>query len=71
MIRIRSIVEGRPRWRADPIRDGMLLVGLLCGLAQVHGILPVPVDAHNYWAAGTSSDLYPAQRGMPGAGAWL
>jgi hypothetical protein len=60
-----------PRWRLDVHRDGMLLVGFLVGLGQVRGLLPAPVDAVNYWLAGTSTDVYPDQWGSPGAGQWL
>lgn len=49
----------------------MLLVGTLVGLAQVKGFLPTPVDAWNYWRAGTSVDLYPDRWGDPGVGQWL
>lgn len=37
----------------------MLLLGVICGLAQTRGILALPPDAFNYWAAGTSHGLYP------------
>ncbi len=48
------------RWTPDLNRDVMLLLGVLCGLAQVAGILSPPVDASAYWLAGTSTNLYPA-----------
>ena len=57
--------------RVDIHRDGMLLVGFLCGVAQVTGRLPVPIDALAYWNAGTSSNPYPEHWGSPRAGQWL
>jgi hypothetical protein len=49
----------------------MLLIGLLVGVADLAGFLPVPVDTFNYWRAGTSLDLYPERWGDPGVGQWL
>src|SRR5688572_7581858 len=49
----------------------MLLVGILCGVAQVLGGLPIPGDAQNYWLAGSSPDVYPDRWGDPGVGQWL
>jgi len=40
-------------------RDVMLLLGVLCGLAQATGVLGTPIDAAAYWQAGQSADLYP------------
>ena len=48
-----------PRWTPDLHRDVMLLLGVLCGLAQAMGVLAIPVDAVSYWNAGQSKDLYP------------
>jgi len=55
----------------DIHRDGMLLVGFLCGVAQVTGRLPAPIDALAYWNAGTSTNPYPEHWGSPGTGQWL
>lgn len=47
--------------RPDPIRDGAVLIGLLCGVGQAVGMLPNPIDAELNWIAGGSiRDLYPA-----------
>src|SRR5687768_4002235 len=48
-----------PRWTPNIHRDAMLVLGVLCGLAQAAGILAVPNDAAAYWEAGRSQDLYP------------
>lgn len=39
----------------------MLLIGLMVGLAVALTAVYNPVDATNYWGAGTSSRLYPTQ----------
>jgi hypothetical protein len=37
----------------------MLLIGLIVGIGQAIGLVASPIDAVNYWNAGTSSQLYP------------
>lgn len=37
----------------------MLLIGFLAGIGQVAGLVSPPVDSLVYWAAGTSTLLYP------------
>ena len=56
----RTLVRARSlELRPNVHRDGMLLVGLVIGLAIANGRFAAPVDAINYWNAGTSTDLYP------------
>lgn len=55
-----ALKNTRLSWAPDLSRDVMLLLGVLCGLAQAFGILAPPVDASAYWLAGTSTNLYPA-----------
>jgi|SRR5882672_913406 len=56
----RAIVHGlKRRWRPNVSRDAMLLIGVLVGVGQAIGVVPAPVDAVNYWNAGTSAQLYP------------
>jgi hypothetical protein len=37
----------------------MLLIGLFAGVGQVAGLVSLPGDSLAYWAAGTSTQLYP------------
>lgn len=48
-----------PRIRPDVSRDALLMVGVLAGIAQVLGVIPVPHDALAYWTADLRH-LYPA-----------
>lgn len=53
------MTRGSRRFVPDIHRDAMLLLGLLVGLAVAAGQFATPVDAVNYWGAGSSSNLYP------------
>ncbi len=46
-------------WTPSIHRDAMLILGVLCGLAQATGVLALPIDAVAYWEAGQSQNLYP------------
>lgn len=50
---------GATLWHPDLSRDAMLLIGFLAGIGQVAGLVSPPVDSLVYWAAGTSTLLYP------------
>ena len=51
---------GSRTFRPDLIRDGTIVIGLLTGLAQVVGLLPLPGDSTLYWVAAADPDLlYP------------
>jgi hypothetical protein len=47
-------------WTPNVHREGMLLAGLIVGVAIAATGAFNPVDATNYWQAGTSTRLYPA-----------
>jgi hypothetical protein len=57
----RSLLPARGglSWTPDIYRDGMLLIGLIVGVAIATTSVFNPVDAANYWNAGTSTRLYP------------
>jgi hypothetical protein len=50
----------RVGWAPNVHRDGMLLTGLIVGVAIAATGAFNPVDATNYWQAGASTRLYPA-----------
>ena len=55
----------------DFSRDSMLLLGVCFGIAQARGMLAGPIDAINYWLAGTSTELYPQAWGQWWGGQYL
>lgn len=58
-------------WQPNLSRDAMVVLGVLCGIAQVASIAPVGGDAAAYWLSGTSTDLYPEHWGGAPMAGWL
>jgi hypothetical protein len=60
LVQASPAIMQRPSVEPDLIRDGSLFVGLLCGIGEAIGILPVPIDARLNWlAGGWLAHLYP------------
>jgi hypothetical protein len=65
---LRSFARSHKR---DISRDATILIGVAAGVAQARGYVATPIDAVNYWAAGTSAELYPDQWGHWWGGQYL